>query len=99
MTRLGPAALASLALAACADTTILGSDYDQSCDEATDCRAVLVGDVCACPCGGDAINARDEQRYEADYAAKQRDLCGEVTCGPCRILPPPSCKNKRCSLD
>ncbi len=90
------AALAALALAACSQTTIQASDYDQSCTAATDCRAVPAGDVCACACDYDAINAKDEQRYNADYA-ERRDACsGADLCGACPELPAPLCAKGKC---
>jgi hypothetical protein len=44
------------------------SDYDQSCDEDSDCLGIGEGDGCRCDtlCSGAAINVADEARWRTD---------------------------------
>jgi hypothetical protein len=95
---LAVAALAIVALAACSDTTIAAADYDQRCDAVAECRTVPAGDVCACDCMYDAINARDELRYNADYAEKLDECSGSPLCGACPDLPAPLCEKGKCRV-
>jgi hypothetical protein len=54
---------------------IHANSYDQTCQSSTDCIVVAEGNVCQ-PCvggpfdscsGGDAINKKDQARYQTDY--------------------------------
>jgi hypothetical protein len=73
------AALPLLALA-CESTVVDVKAYDQSCAAASDCVAVIDGDVC-CGCPNAAINKVDLDRYHADLGecSEQCDIfCAEV---------------------
>jgi hypothetical protein len=104
----GPASDAG-ACPACAGTdasatTISASSYDQSCQVASDCVAIEVGQVCGPGCGlvcpNAAINRSAEQQYDADL---QRILAScAVPPEPCGVGCPAatvSCVGGRCELD
>lgn len=72
-------ALAVLLATGCGSSTLSATDYDQSCAVASDCVAVLVGDMCECSCEYEAISATGKSAYDEDRAAIE---CS-VVCSPC----------------
>lgn len=50
-------------------SAIEGQAFDQSCHSDSDCVAVIVGNVCGCMCKSDAINVKDESKYNAELQA------------------------------
>jgi hypothetical protein len=71
-------ALLLVALAGCS-TSIDAADYDQTCQAATDCRAIFTGDVCDCGCSTAAINVADYTAYVDDRGSPS---CS-TDCEPC----------------
>jgi hypothetical protein len=86
---------------ACASTnTVLDAeDYDQTCQMANDCVAVLVVDVCSCGCAYGAISSSDFQKFQADVDAA-REACGDaiLDCGQCMSAPPVACTSGTCTF-
>jgi hypothetical protein len=78
------------AMVACPDTdaVIQADRYNQSCDNADDCMAVQVGEICRCTCEYAAINKASSDAYESDVDAANCppdpdcncELTGEVGC-------------------
>jgi hypothetical protein len=52
-----------LAAAACKSTVANVDDFDQSCEVADDCVAVIDGDIC-CGCPNAVINKKDKEAYD-----------------------------------
>jgi hypothetical protein len=76
------AALVAACTSATASTTISADEYDRSCTADSDCVRIYVGDVCGCmACAGDAINAKDESKYENDFALRKAACVRSVMCG------------------
>jgi hypothetical protein len=59
------------------------SDYAQDCNVDADCVVVLVGDVCDCDCADDAINRRDESKYDKDRGSCSGGCTPAPECVPC----------------
>lgn len=80
---------------ACSDADLSQDDYNRACTQDQDCRAVLVGDMCACNCQYGAINASDYPAYQQDRNAIN---CGKSAedCGACRTMQA-SCEDKLCT--
>ena len=59
---------------------IIASDYDQSCEAASDCVPINTGPIQCCDsCPGDAaINKKDLRREQADVEAGSPDCEGQV---------------------
>lgn len=78
------------------------SQYDDSCQNDSDCVAVPQGDLCnpgycACPTG--AINVAALERYNADIAAKTAKpaaLQPTLICN-CPLITAPSCRQGKCA--
>jgi hypothetical protein len=88
----------ALAIAACADTELEVESYTTSCASNADCVVVLTGDVCDCSCNYGTVSAKDQERYQVDFTAKQKN-CGSSPpdCGPCSGAKA-VCTNKKCSI-
>jgi len=90
--------LALLALAACADTTVKASDYNQKCATDNECVDVFFGDACdACHCSNDAINVSDLPRYQKDLDDATTCREGPVCAADC-IVRRPVCQAGTCVL-
>ena len=85
----------------CVDVDI--SSFDVSCRNDGDCIEVTTGEICSdsCACGGSAISATEEQRYEEETSGIPTEACpcvsaGSPRCvaGSCAICPPPSNPNQ-----
>ena len=77
--------LVSLLLVACTSAKdpppISASDYDQTCTADSDCVEINVGDVCGCiGCGGGAINAKDEAKYQSDVTQRAAECHTHAAC-------------------
>jgi hypothetical protein len=69
------------------------SMFDTSCTTTADCLEVTLGEICSsgCLCGGSAINAMDEAKYEQAVApVSQGELCA------CPYLGSPVCVGGTC---
>jgi hypothetical protein len=83
---------ALLAVCACKTTIANVDDFDQSCEVADDCVAVIDGDTC-CGCPYAAINEKDKEAYD-DALGECSAQCDigcvdtEVQCndGTCEVL-------------
>lgn len=80
--------IASLLLACSVE--INASDYDQSCNAATDCMPIFVGKFCECSCTYAAINLKDAARYNKDISV----TC-DKHCAPCPEAVV-TCEQNRC---
>lgn len=91
-------ALVLLSLFACNGTTVVDvTDYDQSCQQDSDCVVVQDGNIC-CGCPNAAINRADLERYQDDLGecSEQCDIgcpgtmeafCNMGTCGARNTMP------------
>jgi hypothetical protein len=93
----------SVSATACKSCSIAASDYDQSCTVDTDCVGIATGDLCdgrCTDCVNDAINVRDEVKYQFDFSSKVSKevncpcpagvvACNAGTCGPATLFPVP----------
>jgi hypothetical protein len=69
------------------------AQFDQTCNQASDCFVITTGTICtgACLCGGSvAINVSGEPRYQAEVSAVATGLC------PCPPELPPACSGHLC---
>lgn len=101
-------ALAALGLASCSDTpdcevdalhapSIYAKDYDQTCNEDSDCVPVAQGsacDVCESVCQSATINRSALAQYERDYADTNKHRAGG-TCR-CPAASTPFCRQGMC---
>lgn len=74
------------------DTSLAGSDYDQTCAVDSDCLPVFEGEFCgACGISGSvtAINVKDGARYQ-----REREAIAKAGC-PTRLGPLPPCAPPR----
>lgn len=87
----------ALAFPACADTTIDLESFDRSCTDSSECTTVFA-DVCGCGCDEVAINAREEERYNEERAAKY-EHCEQLTCPVCEGPSAAICRDKVCVVE
>jgi hypothetical protein len=76
----------------CVDIVV--SSFDTSCQQDTDCVPITAGEICpgTCPCGGSAINASDQARYQQTLSSVQTGFCG------CPEEPLPRCLQNVCTV-
>lgn len=94
-------AVVALSVAACDDGLRL-SDYDQTCDQDSDCVPIQVGEASCCgfsDCNDNAaINKADFHGYLSDY----QDATDGCTPTPCPLIacqtPPVACVSGKCQL-
>ena len=84
------------------------STYDVSCNQTSDCASITAGEICDgdCTCGGAAINASGQARYESAISSVELGACecpfmGSIecidqVCTRCMGLPsdPPACQTQ-----
>jgi hypothetical protein len=77
---------------ACVDIDL--SNYDQSCNQASDCVQIRTGEVCSgqCACGGSPVNVREQSRYDQAIA----DIMFAGCFCPPEVVP--SCFENKCIL-
>jgi hypothetical protein len=75
----------------CSSTEANATNYDQSCEVAEDCVAVIDGDVC-CGCPNAAINKGAKADYDADLGECD-ELC-DIFCAPSVV----SCVEGTCAV-
>jgi hypothetical protein len=92
--------LALWVLGACGSSApvIKATDYDQTCNVASDCAVIDEGSSCCYGCGNAAINKKDLTRYQADLA-KRRNACAGAQCPAydCAISNP-ACTAGKCAI-
>jgi hypothetical protein len=78
--------------AGCIDVPLSG--FDTTCSRDRDCVTVTTGEVCPgdCLCGGSAINASDQARYQQEIAGVPIGECG------CPLLGVPQCIAGTCTI-
>jgi hypothetical protein len=75
--------------------SLAASDYDQACQEDSDCVAVFLGSFCAshsCACENAAINVSSYNQYSSDFDRDDAPRC------PCPDAPPVACNQGTCGL-
>jgi hypothetical protein len=88
------AALTALALSACSGEQLNVDDYDRTCEDATDCVGIYVGDCDSCACDNAAINQSDLAKYQGDVTALECTHDASCKCA----TPAVSCKAGKCAL-
>jgi len=84
-------------------SSIVASNYDQTCTGDSDCIRIGSGDICSAPCSficglGGVINASDLPAYQADLARTGFSSIG-VGCGCPSFTYGPCCIAGKCALD
>lgn len=80
---------------------LVASDYDQSCTSSSDCTLIQVGDPCGCiGCSFDAINVKDEGKYETDVGARRKACTTEQPCpGLACVCRQAACVANKCAAE
>jgi hypothetical protein len=70
------------------------STFDRSCASSSDCISISTGTICtdSCACGGSAVNASGEARYQAAISELDLRAC------PCVALGQPACVGGMCMM-
>lgn len=93
----------SLSLFAACNTNheLVASDYDQTCQQDSDCVAIFQGELGCCGggCPNAAISRANYGKYQMDVASRQQRCdpappCIGVTCFPCSA----ACVAGRCAI-
>ena len=84
-------------------SSIVASNYNQTCTTNKDCVGVGTGDTCSAPCAfvcgiGDVINASDLPAYQADLARTGFSSAG-IGCGCPGYSYGPCCVGGKCEFD
>jgi hypothetical protein len=87
---------AAFSAAACSKAISI-TDFDTSCQKATDCIAVYIGPPGCCTEPNASINAADQAKYDAEIDAQDEGSMCNVECGSFPI-PTPVCSAGTCEL-
>lgn len=84
-------------LFACGPTEVYAVDFDQTCEVAEDCVAVIEGDTCGCGCDYAAIRADDLSAWQEAQSDAMGNCGGAIPdCAACPAAVV-SCDAGRCS--
>jgi hypothetical protein len=89
--------LAGAVGAAACNKSISITDFDTSCQKASDCIAVYIGPPACCSEPNAAINASEQAKYEAEVAAEGSGSVCNVACVELP-MPAPVCSAGTCEL-
>jgi hypothetical protein len=86
--------LTALFAPACDGESLTLTDYDVTCDDASDCVGIYVGDCGDCNCPNAAINQSDLPHYQGDATALACDSGPSCDCAAPKV----QCKSGKCVI-